>query len=91
MMIAVHQTAAKPETKMIQSLKQNLKKRVMEYKTMHNITVNNKDSSEKVEIDLSAKKKGRFIPISKAVNNCPSTKLPCKCSKYSDLSVPYVY
>lgn len=90
-MAPINSTATKYQSKNIQSLKQNLNKRVMEYKTMHNIKVNNKDSWEKIEIDLFAKSMGRHIPVSKAVNNCPSTKLPCKCSKWPDLASPFVY
>ena len=40
----MNQTMIKYENKNIKSLEQNLKKRVMEYKTMHNIKLNNKDS-----------------------------------------------
>ena len=40
---------------------------------------------------MSLKSTGRCIPVSMAVNNCPATKLPCKCSKCPDLSTPYVY
>jgi gentisate 1,2-dioxygenase len=67
---------AKKEAKLIQSLKQNLRKRVMEYKTMNNINVSIKDSSYRAPIDFNSKPKGRFIPVSKPINNCPSTKLP---------------
>lgn len=47
---AVNQTTVKYEEKAIQSLKQNLKKRVMEYKTMNNIHTNNKDTLDKTEL-----------------------------------------
>jgi hypothetical protein len=40
----INQTMIEYKTKNIKSLKQNLNKRVMEYKTMHNIKLNNKDS-----------------------------------------------
>jgi hypothetical protein len=82
---------AKKEAKLIQSLKQNLRKRVMEYKTMNNINVSIKDSSYRAPIDFNSKPKGRFIPVSKPINNCPSTKLPWTCKKLSDLALPYVY
>lgn len=43
-MAPINSTVVKYQSKNIQSLKQNLNKRVMEYKTMHNIKINNKDS-----------------------------------------------
>ncbi|CAI2383088.1 unnamed protein product [Moneuplotes crassus] len=74
----------------IQSLKQSLKKRVMEYKTMHSICINQKDTGDKINLNKSMRP-GRIIPISKAVTNCPNSKLLCKCTKFSDLEAPYIY
>ena len=76
----------------IQSLKQSLKKRVMEYKTMHSVVINNKDMDKSKDLDISTKSKNkRFIPLSKTVSNCPNAKLPCKCSKFPALNAPYIY
>jgi len=77
----------KKKSKNIQSLKQNLKKRVMEYKTMNNINTSNRNSAERVAIDVNAKPRGRCIPVSKPVNNCPGSKLPCYCKKFTDLNI----
>lgn len=58
---------------------------------MHHININSKDTAGKVSLDISNKPIGRFIPVSKTVNNCPNTKLPWKCSKVDSLTPPYVY
>ena len=50
------------------------RKRIMEYKTMNQVHSTAKDVNEKV--DLETKPRGRYIPVSKAINNCPNTKLP---------------
>ena len=43
------------------------------------------------KVDLNSKPKGRHIPVSKAINNWPNTKLPRKCTKVCNLTAPYVY
>ena len=74
----------------IQSLKQSLNKRVMEYKTMHSISINKKEENDKVYF-RNPLKINRYIPVSKIVNNCQNSKLPCKCTKCPDLNAPYIY
>ncbi|CAI2383450.1 unnamed protein product [Moneuplotes crassus] len=74
----------------LKSLKQCLKKRVMEYKTMHSISSSQKESSGDINLHHSMKP-GRIVPISKAVRNCPNSKLLCKCTKFNNLESPYIY
>ena len=41
----------------------------MEYKTMDQINKTSQEIEKKVIIDVNNKQRGRFIPVSKAVNN----------------------
>ena len=77
--------------KTIQSLKQNLKKRVMEYKTMNHINITSKETQDKVDLNISRQTKGRCVPVTKVINNWLGSKLPWKWSKFADISPPYVY
>ena len=58
---------------------------------MNHINITSKETQEKVDLHISKHAKGRWIPVTKAINNWIGSKLPWKWSKFNDISPPYIY